>query len=159
MLGVVHTVDRNSNKSALAPPSPRELERLAQQSRTLQPQPSPIEPAGIPVKSLRRRFSPHEIEDLLTRYNAGAALRALSLEYGVSRSGLRQLLQSKGVALRTQGITSDDAEEAVRLYERGPTIRQVAEQIGSSFGTIRNVLHRHGVSLRPSAIRKRKADE
>lgn len=107
------------------------------------------------MKSLRRRFSPQEIEDLLARYNAGAAIRALSLEYSVSRSGLRHLLQGDGVTLREHGISQEEAENAVRLYESGLTIRQVVEQIDSSFGTIQRVLHEHGGAMRASAIGKR----
>ncbi len=122
--------------------------QLAQQSRTSNPQPLPVEPAQVPTKSLRRRFSPQEIEDLVVRYNAGAAIRALSLECGISRSGLRQLLQAEGVTLRVQGIPPQDAEKAVRLYDTGLTIRQVVDQVGYSYGTIRAVLHEHGVALR-----------
>ena len=102
------------------------------------------------MRSLRRRLSPREIENLIARYNAGSSLRALSLEYCISRSGLRHLLLGEGVALRAHGITSEDAEEAVRLYESGLTIRQVAERIGSSFGTVRTALHEHEVVMRTS---------
>lgn len=147
---MVHAVDRCSNKSTLAPPLPREVERFAQQSRTTPLQPLAIEPAAIPVKSLRRRLSPCEIDNLIARYSAGATIRALSIEFKVSRSGLRHLLQDEGVELRAHGITSEDAEEAMRLYESGLTIRQIAEQLGSSFGTIQRVLHEHGVAMRAS---------
>ena len=147
-MSLVHTVDRHSNKSTLEPSSPQELMQLAQQIRTSNPQPLPIEPARAPTKSLRRRFSPQEIEDLVARYNAGAAIRALSLEYGVSRSGLRQLLQAEGVTLRVQGIMPEDAEKAVRLYETGLTIRQVVDLVGYSYGTIRSALHENGVAMR-----------
>lgn len=145
---LAHNVDRHSNKSPLEPPSPPELEQLAQQCRMIQPQPFPIEPARVPTKSLRRRFSPQQIEDLVAQYNAGAAIRALSLEYGVSRSGLRQLLQAEGVTLRVQGVTPEDVEKVVQLCGNGLTIRQVVEQIGYSYGTIRKMLHEQDVTLR-----------
>lgn len=83
----------------------------------------------------------------MVRYTAGASIRALSQEYGVSRGGLRQLLQGEGVALREQGITPDDAEKAVRLYETGLTIREV-EQVGYSYGTIQRMLNENGVAMR-----------
>lgn len=130
--------------------------QLAQQSRTIEPHPLPMEHARVPTKSLRRRISPQEIEDLVARYNAGAAIRALSLEYGVSRSGLRQLFQAEGVTLREQGITPEDAENAVRLYENGLTIRQVVGRVGHSYGTIRTVLHEHGAALRAAGRGNRK---
>lgn len=145
---------RHSNKSTLAPPNHRELERLAQQSRTVKQQPLLIEPTRIPTKSLRRRLSPHEIEHLVARYIAGTSLRSLSTEYGVSRSGLRHLLRNEGVTLREYGITPEEAENAERLYESGLTIRQVAERVGSSFGTIRTTLHERGVVMRPKGVKK-----
>lgn len=147
---LVHAVNPHSNKSLLAPPSPRELEQLAQQSRTTPLQTLAIEPARVPVKSLRRRLSPHEIKVLVGRYNTGTSLRALSLEYGVSRSGLRHFLQGEGVTLREYGITPEGAENAVRLYESGLTIRQVAGRVGYSYGTIRTILHKRSVAMRAS---------
>lgn len=119
--------------------------QLAQQNRTRNPRPLPIEPARVTTKSLRRRFSPQEVEDLVVRCNAGAVLRALSMQYGVSRSGLWYLLQGAGVTLRKQGITAEDAEEAVRLYGTGLIIRQVVGKVGYSYGTIRTTLRENGV--------------
>jgi len=121
--------------------------------------PVPIEPVHVPTRSLRRRLSPQDIGDLVARYGAGGSIRALSLEYGVSRAGLCKLLQSEGVALREQGITPDDAERVVRLYETRLTIREVVEQVGYSYGTIRKVLHEHGVVMRATRIGKREAPE
>jgi hypothetical protein len=130
------------------PPGLGELTKLVQQSRKSHPMPAPIEPARVPTRALRRRFAPQKIEELVTRYTAGEAIRALSREYSVSRSGLRQLLRGEDVALREQGITPEDAERAVRLYETGLTIRQVVEKVGSSYGTIQRMLNEKGVVLR-----------
>lgn len=145
---MVHSMDRHSNKSALLPPGLVELEKLAQQARTPPSGPALLESAGTPTRSLRRRLAPQVIEELIIRYTAGEAIRALSREYSVSRSGLRQLLQGEGVALRKQGITPEDAKNAVRLYETGLTITQVVERIGYSYYAIRTMLHEQGVALR-----------
>ena len=158
-MSLVHSVDRHSSKSALLPPSPRELAHLAQQARKNHPGPPPLAPAWVPTRSLRRRLAPRVVEELTTRYAAGEAIRALSREYGVSRSGLCQLLLRDGVALRRQGITPEDADEAVRLYQDGFTIRQVVDRVGHSYGTIRKVLHQHGVALNASESRNRAAEE
>lgn len=91
----------------------------------------------------------------MARYTAGEAIRTLSREYGVSRSGLCQLLRLKGVALREPGITPEDAEIAVRLYESGLTIRQVVENVGYSIGTIQRMLNEKGVVLRAGRRGKR----
>lgn len=85
---------------------------------------------------------------MVTRYTAGEAIRALSREYGISRSGLRQLLQNAKVVLREQGITPENVELAVQFYRQGMTLVQVAEQVGSSYGALRKALHEQGVALR-----------
>lgn len=88
----------------------------------------------------------------MARYNAGEATPALSRAYGISKTGLRELLQAEGVSMRRQAITPEDAERAVQLYENGLTIKQVVEKVGYSFGTIRRVLHENGVAMRASGI-------
>jgi lambda repressor-like predicted transcriptional regulator len=156
---LVHSVDQCSNKSDLMPPGLDELAKLAQQTRMDNAVPSPIEPTPVPSRSLRRRLTPHVIEELVTRYIAGETIRALSRTYDVSRSGLRTLLQREGVVLREYGITPEVAEKAVQLYERGLTIRKAAAQVGHSYGTIREVLHQHGVVLRVGGRRIRQVPD
>lgn len=79
---------------------------------------------------------------------AGEETPALSREFGISASGLRDLLRAAGVSLRGHAITFEDAEKAVHLYESGLTITQVVSHIGYSHGTIRKVLLEHGVAIR-----------
>lgn len=141
------------------PPSLGELATLAQQSRKSDPMDAPVEPTRVPTRSLRRRLAPLAIDELVTRYIAGETIRALSRGYGVSRSGLRQLLRGEGVTVREQGITPEDAERAVRLYESGLTIRQVVEQVGYSFGTIQRMLNEKGVTLRAAGRGNRKMQD
>jgi AraC-like DNA-binding protein len=79
---------------------------------------------------------------------AGEETPALSQEFGISGSGLRDLLRAEGVSLRGHAITSEDAERAVRLYESGLSITRVVAQVGYSHGTIRTALLKHGVAIR-----------
>lgn len=72
----------------------------------------------------------------------------LSGEYGISESGLRELLRSEGVPLRGHAITPEDTKEAIQLYEGGLPIDQVAKQVGYSWGTIRRAILQNGVVLR-----------
>ncbi len=90
----------------------------------------------------------------MARYNAGEETPALSREYGISKSGLRQLLLAEGVSFRRQTITPEDAERAVRLYESDLTIKHVVGQVGYSFGAIRRTLHENGVAMRATGIGK-----
>lgn len=107
------------------------------------------------MRSLRRGLTPQVIEELVTRYTTGETIRALSREHGVSRSGLRKLLQREGVVLREYGIAPEDAAKAVLLYKRGLTIAQVVERMGYSYGTIRTALHDNGVVMRASGQRRK----
>jgi hypothetical protein len=107
------------------------------------------------VRSLRRRLSPQQIEELVARYNAGEDTPALSRAYGISRGGLRKLLLARGVSFRKQPMTPKDGERAVRLYEKGLTINQVVAQVGYSFSTVRRQLHANGVAVRERGGGKR----
>jgi site-specific DNA recombinase len=139
---LVQPTDGHSNKSPLSPPSPDEVVRLAQLSRRVHPETTfkRTQAAPSPHRSLRRRLSPQTIEELVARYAAGEKILALSREFGISDSGLRQLLLAEGVSLRGHAITVEDAETAVQLHEYGLTVKQVVEQIGYSEGTIRKIL-------------------
>lgn len=102
------------------------------------------------ARNLRRRLGPETIQELVDRYNAGEHTTRLSKQFGISTTGLRQLLLDEGVEFRRQAITAEDADRAVELYESGLTIREVVTQIGYSLGTIRREFQRRGVPMRPS---------
>lgn len=152
---LVHAVDTHSNKSALIPPSLIELERLAHQSRLLQPDTALATVRGGEMRNLRRRLAPQTIEELVARYNAGEDTPALSREYGISKTGFLELLRAEGVSLRRRSMTPQDAERAVRLYESGLKIDEVVERLGYSYGAVRKRLHESGVALRPKGIKRK----
>jgi AraC-like DNA-binding protein len=124
-------------------------------SRKIQPEATSKEKQAVPHRNIRRRLSPQAIDELIARYTAGEATPALSREFGISASGLRDLLRAEGLSLRGHTITPEDVEKAVHLYERGLTITKVASQIGYSRDTIRKVLVKHGVVLRSGGPKKR----
>lgn len=144
----VHRGDYHSNNSRLSPPDFDEIARLAELSRSIQPGEYIEQRPASPPRSLRRRLSPQAIADLVARYTAGEGVPGLSGEYGISESGLRELLRAEGVVLRGHKITVEDSERAVRLYASGVTIEQVAQQLGYAWGTIRRALLKNGVTLR-----------
>lgn len=145
---LVHPTDDHSNKSRLSPLAPGEIANLAQLSRSIQPEVATDQGQAALPRSLRRRLSPQAIDELVARYRAGEVVPALSQEYGISASGLRELLRAEGLSLRGHKITVADTKQAVRLYVSGLTIDQVAKQVGYSWGTIRRVLLQNGVTLR-----------
>ena len=137
----------------LMPPTPDEVAKLAELSHRTRTEEISREKQEVPHRSLRRRLSPQTIEALLARYAAGEKTLALSREFGISDSGLRQLLLAEGMSLHGHAMTVEDAETAVQLYGRGMTIKQVVEQIGYSEGTIRTALRKHGVVTRSGGHR------
>lgn len=144
----MHTVGGQSNISRSSPPGPDEVARLADLAHSLQPAPVSQGPQAAPQRNLRRRLPPHAIIDLVNRYSAGESVLTLSQDYGISESGLRDLLRAEGVTLRGHRITTADAQRAVQLYERGLPSDQVAKQLAYAWGTIHRVLIRNGVALR-----------
>lgn len=106
------------------------------------------------MRNLRRRLAPQTIAELVARYNAGANTPALSREYGISKTGLLELLHTEGVSLRRRSVTPEVADRAVRLYESGLTIDEVMEQVGYSYSTIQRMLHEKGVAMRPKGIKR-----
>lgn len=95
------------------------------------------------------------IEEIVTRYTAGEKTPALSQAFGISESGVRDLLRAEGITLRGHAITLVDADKAVRLYESGLTITAVAAQLEYAHGTIRTALLKSGIVLRSSHSGKR----
>jgi AraC-like DNA-binding protein len=154
----VHPKDGHSNKSPLLPPKADEVARLAQLSRRIHPEATSTGWQAALHRNIRRRLAPQAIEELVARYAAGEETPALSREFGISESGLRDLLRAEGVSLRGHAITIQDAETALQLYQRGLTITQVVAQIGYSHGTIRKVLLKHGVVIRTGGVTKRGAN-
>jgi hypothetical protein len=137
------------------PPTPGEVKKLAQLSRKIRPEAPSKGKQEAPYRSLRRRLSPQAIEELVARYTAGEETPALSREFVISGSGLRDLLRAEGVLLRGHAMTVHDAEKAVHFYEYGLTITEVVAQIGYSHGTIRTALLKRGVALRLGGQGKR----
>lgn len=74
------------------------------------------------------------------RSKTGESVKALSREFGISESALRELLVLADVELRRHPITPEDSDLAVLLYETGLTVKQIVKRLGYRFGTIRRVL-------------------
>lgn len=102
-------------------------------------------------RSIRRRLGLPGIEEIVARYVAGEETPALSQEFGISASGLRDLLRAEGISLRGHAMTVQDAEKAVQLYLAGLTITQVVAHIGYSHGTVRTALLKRGIAIRSGA--------
>lgn len=147
---MVHTGDGYSSKSSLSPPTPEELARLAELSRGVRAANPPIIAQKAPPRSIKRRLTKQQRDDILRRREAGETLHALAHAFGISESGLRDLLFSATMEMKKPPMTEEDAVRAVALYESGLSVKQVASEIRYPLGTIRRVLKEQGVRMRVS---------
>lgn len=106
------------------------------------------------ARNLHRRLGIKIIQEIVSRYNAGEHTTNLSREFGISKSGLIQLLRGGGVKLRKQPMTPDDSQRAARFYQSEVSISEVVEQIGFTYSTVRKSLHRSGVAMRPKGVKR-----
>lgn len=129
-----------------------EPKRLAQRKKQLRVDSIPSKDASAVLRNFRRYLPPSTLAELLSRYNAGEHTPGPSGAYGISKTGLRELLQVEGVMMRGQAIKCEDALRAVQLYESGHTIKAVVRHAGISFATNRRVLQENGVPMRSTGI-------
>lgn len=96
----MHTSDGHSSKSSLPPPTPIELAKLAQLSRRFPfGTPTKVDQAALP-RRVKRRLTPEARAAIVERHKAGETVKILSREFGISESGLRDLLVVEGVVIR-----------------------------------------------------------
>lgn len=89
------------------------------------------------------------------RYLAGATLREVAADLGVSRPHLASLLRARGVRLRRQSPSVDEVAEMKRRYVAGDSLERVGIQLGFSAGTVRAWLLAEGVTMRDVHGRER----
>lgn len=143
-----------SRKSGLLPPPLLEIAKLAEQSRTVSASKAPKPDKKVAHPFLKRRLAAKTIETIVARRKSGEKVKALCEEYGISESGLNDLMTRAEAPVRANPITSEDIDTAVQLYESGLTVKQVVKQLGYSIRTIRRVLHEQGVQMRAGSTRK-----
>jgi len=145
--GILQPMDRHPTNS-LMPPTPDAVAKLAHLAHKMPAESPARETHPSRPRNLRRRLTPQVIEEIVTRYTAGEKTPALSREFGISESSVRDLLGAEGITLRGHAITLEDIGRTVRLCESGLTITAVAAQLGYAHGTIRTALLKHGGVLR-----------
>lgn len=108
--------------------SPDSIRQLADWNRSLhQPQ---------------RRLSETGVVRMRQRYEEGATVYELSIEFGIDRRTVSTRLKDAGVAMRLSSPTTDDICAMVRLRESGVPIAKIAEQLGFCANTVRLRLQR-----------------
>lgn len=148
--GLVHTGDGHSSKSSLSAPTPEALARLVEFTRRMRAPNPPVIEQTTPPRSIKRRLTKQQRDDILRRRQAGETLHALAHEFGISESGLRDLLFAATMEMKKPPMTAEDVVRAVALYESGLSARQIALELCYPLGTIRRVLKAQGLKMRVS---------
>ena len=118
----------NQHISSIDYESPDSIRQLADWNRSLhQPQ---------------RRLSKTGVVRMRQRYEEGATVYELSVEFGIDRRTVSTRLKDAGVAMRLSSPTTDDICAMVRLRESGVPITKIAEQLGFCANTVRLRLQR-----------------
>lgn len=77
-------------------------------------------------------YTPELLAQLRAEYEAGKPARAIAEEYKVDRATMMRHLREAGVAIRRQGLTDAQAQQAAAMYRSGMTQTQVAAKFGVS---------------------------
>jgi hypothetical protein len=98
---------------------------------------------------LASRLGEDRIGRAADAYLGGASSRQIARSLGVSKTGLLELLRSRGVPIRQRRVMTEvQIIAGALLYESGLYLRQVAERFDVSAEQVRHALRRHGVTMR-----------
>ena len=84
------------------------------------------------------------------RYQAGATLNSIAVDFGITRQSLSNQLRRRGVQLRRRTPGPEDIAEMSRRYDSGDSLERVGRSLGFSAGTVRTHLLHAGVLMRDS---------
>jgi DNA-directed RNA polymerase specialized sigma24 family protein len=112
------------------------------------------------IRQTQHRLSPSEAGALVSAYQAGRSVAALSRDFKINKSTVQAHLVRANVPLRPQKVlTADQAVEVVALYLAGQTLKQLGPKFGVGHNTVRNYLLRAGVELRAAKRRTLSGNE
>lgn len=97
-----------------------------------------------------KRITEADLIETEKRYRAGATLRTLASDLGISRERLSRLLRERGVQFRFNSPTDGDIAEMIRNYQAGESLERVGERLGFDAHTVRKHLPDGGFKTRDS---------
>ena len=100
-------------------------------------------------KQFQRRLRPHEVGELVARYDAGSNLSELAERCGCHRDTVSKLLDRAGASRRQRGIRSDRVNDAIDAYVAGAALAAVGAQLSADPTTVARTLRANGVQIRP----------
>ncbi len=114
-----------------------------------------IVPEGSPEVNLRtsrqvqHRLQTHEVDDLVSRYRAGAKVGELAANFGVHRDTVSEILDRQGIARRQKGLAPELLGEVIALYRSGSSLATIGAKMSVDAGTVALALRKAGTPLRP----------
>lgn len=98
---------------------------------------------------LQPRTSPNaeRNQQIVARFDAGETLESISLDYGITRERVRQIVDKAGRQSRRELKIGQFAEMADRLRGEWHTVKSAAELLGVSRQVARDVARKHHINL------------
>lgn len=104
---------------------------------------------------LSKRLGQETVRQIVARYEAGEPSTALMQAFGLSKGSVLKVLREAGVAMRNQGLSAEQIDEAQRLYTTGQSLARIGEQFDVDHTVVRRQLIRRGVTMRDTHGRQR----
>jgi hypothetical protein len=112
-------------------------------------------PSAVPPFRLSQRLGQETIRQIVARYEAGEPSTALMQAFGLSKGSVLEVLRDARVAMRNQGLSDGQIEEAERLYETGWSLARIGGKFGVDHTVVRRQLMLRGVPMRDTHGRER----
>jgi hypothetical protein len=93
-----------------------------------------------PIRQRQRRLTDAQVIKMAARYEGGAMVYELAVEFDCNRTTVAARLKKAGIAMRCQSPTSEAIDSMVRLYASGLSFLDVGEQLGFCANTVRKCL-------------------
>ena len=77
---------------------------------------------GAVPRPSKRFLAAADVDDIVRRYGASDTTGQIGAVYGISKTRVATVLRDQGIAIRRQGLTEDQIDEAVRLYSAGQIV-------------------------------------
>jgi len=101
-----------------------------------------------PISQRQRRLTEAQMSKMVKRYQEGATVYELAVEFDCHRTTVSARLKKAGVSLRLQPPTSEVIDAMVRFYESGLSPLEVGKQLGFCANTVRACLRDRQVAAR-----------
>ena len=108
------------------------------------------------IRQRQRRLTGAQVIEMVQRYEAGATVYELAVEFDCHRTTVSARPKKAGVSLRLQSPSSEVIDLMANLYASGLSSIEVGERFGYCANTVRNSLQGQGIQLRDTHGRELK---